>query len=146
MKNNDENTEEYQKSVLNSKNKNDKDDIIVKRPHICPVVYLQNFSHLSPKYIEKSFTVKTFREPKRKEYLIYVHNKIKNSPVFETSLKNIGVRKLFYSNQIEEYLRYIESQVSIEFRKIREIIDVAYIKTLPIFRFIMSQLVRTPKF
>ncbi len=136
------------KKSLNFIDKNDHEEIIVKRPHICPVVYLENFSHLSPKYVKKlsKFTEKTFREPKRNEYLIYIHNKIKNSHIFETSLENIGVRKLFYSNEIESYLSDIESQVSIEFRKIREIIDTKFIKSLPIFRFIMCQLVRTPKF
>ncbi len=146
--NNYENKKEYQENNLNSRNKNINEELIVERPHTCPVVYLQNFSHLSSKYVKKSskFTKQTFRKPKRNEYLIYAHDKIKNKPIFKTSLKNIGVRKLFYSNEIEEYLSDIESQVSIEFRNIREIIDIVFIKTLPIFKFIMSQLVRTPKF
>lgn len=72
---------------------------IVKRPHTCPVVYLQNFSKISPKYYEKlnNFNVKTYRKPNRNDFMIYAYNKLKNSKIFKTSHQNIGVRKDFYS-------------------------------------------------
>ena len=121
-------------------------DLKVNRSHTCPVVYLQNFARLSPKYLQKDFTIKTYREPDRKDYLIYAHNKIENSPIFQASLESIGVRTKFYSEKVENYLRQIENSVSREFRKIRKMTTATFVNPFMIFRFMMNQLVRTPKF
>ncbi len=120
----------------------------VKRPHTCPVVYLQNFSKISPKYYEKlkNYNVKTFRRPNRNEFMIFAHDKLKNSKIFNTSLQNIGVRKYIYSKRVESYLRVLESKVGKQFRKIRDMTFSTFINPYPVFRFIMSQLIRTPKF
>jgi hypothetical protein len=120
----------------------------MKRPHTCPVVYLQNFSRISPKYYEKlkNYTVKTYRKPERNDFIIYAHNKVSNSKIFDTSLQNIGVRKNFYSKRVESYLRVLESKVGKQFRKIRDMTIATFINPFPVFRFIMSQLIRTPKF
>lgn len=121
---------------------------LVKRPHTCPVVYLQNFSTISSKYYEKlkNFDAKSYREPKRNEFMIFAHDKIKNSKIFKTSLHNIGIRKEFYSNRVESYLKALESRVGKQFRKIRDMTIATFIDPFPVFRFIMSQLIRTPKF
>jgi len=120
----------------------------VKRPHTCPVVYLQNFSKISSNYYEKlkNYNVKTYRKPNRNEFMIFAHDKLKNSKIFNTSLQNIGVKKDFYSRQIESYLRVLESRVGKQFRKIRDMSLSTFINPYPVFRFIMSQLIRTPKF
>lgn len=121
---------------------------VVKRPHTCPVVYLQNFSKISPKYYEKfkNYNTKTYRKPNRNDFTIFTHNKINNSNIFNPSLQNIGVKKNFYSNRVESYLRVLESRVGKQFKKIREMTRFTFINSFPVFRFIMSQLVRTPKF
>ncbi len=118
----------------------------VKRPHTCPVVYLQNFARVSPNYLKKNFTVKTYRPPKRDEFLIYAHDKISNSIIFNTSLHNVSVRKDFYTNKVENYLRKLETNVGKQFRKIRNMSISTFIDPYPVFRFAMSQLIRTPKF
>ena len=121
---------------------------MVKRPHTCPVVYLQNFSVISSKYYQKlkNFNVITYREPKRNEFMINAHYKITNSKTFKTSLQNIGIRKNFYSDRVESYLGKLESAVGKQFKKIHVMTTLSYINPYPIFRFIMSQLIRTPKF
>lgn len=78
--------------------------------------------------------------------MIYAHDKINNSKVFRTSLQNIGVRKDFYSDRVENYLETLESSVGKQFRKIRRMSISTFINPYHIFRFIMSQLIRTPKF
>ena len=93
-----------------------------------------------------NFDKNSYREPKRNEFLIYAHNKIKNSNVFKTSLNNVGVRKDFYSPSVEKYLDSLENSVGKQFRKIRNMTISTFINSSWIFRFIMSQLVRTPKF
>ena len=93
-----------------------------------------------------NFDKNSYREPKRNEFLIYAHNKIKNSNVFKTSLNNVGVRKDFYSPSVEKYLDSLENSVGKQFRKIRNMTISTFINSSSIFRFIMSQLVRTPKF
>jgi len=125
-----------------------KEKKIVKRPHTCPVVYLQNFSKISPKYYEKlkNFNIKTYREPSRNEFMIYAHDKLTNSKILYASLQNIGVRKEFYSKRVESYLKVLESRVGKQFRKIRDMSISTFIDPFPVFRFIMSQLIRTPKF
>jgi len=141
--------EEYAKRYLNSNQVLSGRSLKVKRPHTCPVVYLQNFSRLSPNYLKKfdNSDYKTYQKPDRKDYLIYAHNKIKNEPFFETNLDNIGVRKNFYkSNKIEHYLEQIERKVGIEFQKVRNLTLSAYVDPFIIYRFMMSQLLRTPKF
>jgi hypothetical protein len=141
--------EEYAKRYLNSNQILNDEALKVKRPHTCPVVYLQNFSRLSPNYLKcfDNSDYKTYQKPDRKDFLIYAHNKIKNEPFFETNLDNIGVRKNFYlSNKIERYLEQIETKVGVEFRKIRSMTISAYVDPFIIFRFMMSQLLRTPKF
>ncbi len=121
---------------------------VIKRPHTCPVVYLQNFSKISEKYYQKlkNFNVNSYREPNRNEFIICAHDKLKNSDIFKTSLQKTGVRKLFYTDRIEHYLKTLESNVGKQFRKIREMIIAAFINPYHVFRFIMSQLIRTPKF
>lgn len=121
-------------------------DQSVIRNHICPVVYLQNFAHLSENYLNKNFNFKTYRPPTRKDYLIYAHDKIKNGDIYATSLENIGVKKGIYSKKVEKYLEKIEASVSIEFKEIRRIRDALFINPYHIFRFMMAQIVRTPKF
>ena len=69
-----------------------------------------------------------------------------NSEIFKTSLQNTGVRKHFYTDQVEHYLKTLESKVGKEFRKIREMTISTFINPYHVFRFIMSQLIRTPKF
>ena len=125
-----------------------KNNKIIKRPHTCPVVYLQNFSKISAKYYQKlkSFNVNSYREPNRNEFIIYAHDILNNSEIFKTSLQNIGVRKLFYSDRVEHYLKTLESKVGKQFRKIRDMTLSTFINPYPVFRFIMSQLIRTPKF
>ncbi|TFG25567.1 MAG: DUF4238 domain-containing protein [Promethearchaeota archaeon] len=120
----------------------------VKRPHTCPVVYLQNFAYLTNSYIKKleNFTPKTYKEPKRNDYFIFVHDKIKNSKIFKLTLNNFGVRKKFYSNKAESFLAEIEGKTGIIFKKIRNIYGIEFFNPFPIFQFIMTQLIRTPKF
>ncbi|MFX0029717.1 MAG: DUF4238 domain-containing protein [Candidatus Hermodarchaeota archaeon] len=116
----------------------------VKRTHTCPVVYLQNFAKVSPQYYEK---LKYYNQkPKRKDFTVYVHDKIQNSKISNRSLQNIGVRKNFYSPQVEHYLKKLEAKVGSQFKKIRMATRAVFVELLPIYRYIMSQLVRTPKF
>lgn len=57
------------------------------------------------------------------------------------------MRKNFYqSNKIEDYLEQIERKVGKEFQKIRGLTLSAYVDPFIIYRFMMSQLLRTPKF
>ncbi len=125
-----------------------KEKKIVKRSHTCPVVYLQNFSKITPKYYEKlkNFNAKTYRKPNRNEFMIYAHDKLNNLEIFNTSLQNIGIRKDFYSKRVESYVRVLESRVGKQFRKVRDMTISTFINPYPVFRFIMSQLIRTPKF
>lgn len=121
---------------------------IAKRTHTCPVVYLQNFSKISQSYYDKlqNFNENTYREPKRKEFTINVHDKITNSAISLRTLQNIGVRNYFYSPKVENYLRKLELKVGKQFKKIRRMTTTAFIDLFPIFRYLMSQLIRTPKF
>jgi len=125
-----------------------KNNKVIKRPHTCPVVYLQNFSKISAKYYQKlkNFNVNSYREPSRNEFIIYAHDKLNNSEIFKTSLQNIGVRKFFYSDRIENYLKTLEFRVGTQFKKIRDITKSTFINPYHVFRFIMAQLIRTPKF
>jgi len=120
----------------------------VRRTHTCPVVYLQNFATISARYYEKlkNYTVKTYKKPDRNDFLICTHDKFINSKIFNRSLQNVGVRRDFYSKRVEAYLRILEHQVGKQFKKIRDMAVASFINPFPIFRFIMSQLIRTPKF
>ncbi len=91
------------------------------RFHTCPVVYLQNFAHFNPSYQKKllNFTDKTYRDPNRNEYLIYAHNKIENSKIFCTSLERIGIKKRFYSEEIDKFIQRIELKAGREFHRVR---------------------------
>ena len=93
-----------------------------------------------------NFDKNSYREAKRNDFIIFAHDKIKNSKIFNTSLQNIGIRKYFYSKRVESYLRVLESRVGKQFRKIRDMTIATFIDSFPIFRFLMSQLIRTPKF
>lgn len=119
-----------------------------RRTHTCPVVYLQNFATISPRYYEKfkNYNSKTYQRPKRNDFLICTHDKITNSKITNKSLQNVSVRNDFYSNQVEAYLRVLEGKVGKQFKKIRDMAVASFINPFPIFRFIMSQLIRTPKF
>ena len=125
-----------------------KSNNIVTRHHTCPVVYLQNFSRISPKYYEKfkNYNDKTYQRPKRNDFLICTYDKTKNSNITNISLQNVGVRRDFYSKRVESYLRVLEHKVGKQFKKIRDMAVASFINPYPIFRFIMSQLIRTPKF
>ncbi|NVM19606.1 MAG: DUF4238 domain-containing protein [Candidatus Lokiarchaeota archaeon] len=133
---------------FNGRYKKDNEDRKIKRSHTCPVVYLQNFAKVSDSYYQKllNFDKNSYREPKRNEFLIYAHDKIENSALFNTSLNNIGVKKNFYSSGVEKYLESLENNVGKQFRKIRNMALSTFINSSSIFRFIMCQLIRTPKF
>ncbi|MBA7590823.1 hypothetical protein ES708_32963 [subsurface metagenome] len=93
-----------------------------------------------------NFDKNSYREAKRNEFIIFAHDKINNSKIFNTSLQNIGIRKNFYSKRVESYLKVLESRVGKQFGKIRDMTISTFINPFPVFRFIMSQLIRTPKF
>lgn len=52
----------------------------VKRNHRCPVVYLQNFAILCPKYAKKlsNYKENNYKPPKRRDYCVYAHDKLRN--------------------------------------------------------------------
>lgn len=120
----------------------------VLRSHTCPIVYLQNFAHLCPKYEKKLFnyTDDTYKPPKQKDFCVYVHDKLANSRIELRSVISIGVKKKFYSDEIEQFVTDIENKVGREFKEIRKSTPITFFDTLPIYQFIMNQLVRTPKF
>jgi len=130
-----EHPEEYEKQQKLKKTE-------VIRNHTCPVAYLQNYSQLSSRYINSY----SLNPPKRSDYLIYTHDKVRNSPIQLISLNNIGIKKRFYYTEVENYLESIEQKVAREFKTIREMNDMAFINPYLVFRYLMSQLVRTPKF
>lgn len=75
-----------------------------------------------------------------------MHDKAKNSTISNRTLQNVGVTKNFYSPRVEYYLNKIETKVGKQFKKIRSINRITSVNLIPIFRYLMSQLVRTPKF
>ncbi len=118
------------------------------RSHTCPVVYLQNFAILCPKYEKKlsNYTIETYRPPKQKDYCVYVHDKKKNNKLTLRSVVNIAVKKRFYSPVIEQFETEIENKVKKEFKKFRSAKPIGFIEIAPVYQFIVNQLVRTPKF
>lgn len=121
----------------------------VERPHVCPVVYLRNFAHISSRF----FGLKR-NHPKRSDYHVYMHDKIVNTNLKSISVDNLGVRRKFYTDLAEERLQEIEGSVGVEFRKIRNDIytnpnyfsNVGVINVKPIYDFVVTQMIRTPKF
>lgn len=116
--------------------------------HTCPVTYLQNFAHLNPSFQKKliNFTDKTYRDPKRNEYQIYAYNKIEKSKTFCSSINKIPIKKRFYSEEIDKFIQRIERKAGRAFHRIRSLIYINSFNIHPIYDFIMTQLVRTPKF
>ena len=70
----------------------------VLRSHTCPIVYLQNFAHLCPKYEKKLFnyTSDTYKPPKQKDFCVYVHDKIENSGIKQRSNKYWSKEKFLF--------------------------------------------------
>ena len=62
--------EEYAKRALNSNHVLSDESLKVKRPHTCPVAYLQNFSRLSPNFLKKfdNSGKNSYQKPDRKDF------------------------------------------------------------------------------
>ena len=119
----------------------------IERSHTCPVVYLKNYASESDKYYEE-IKNKGFRESTREDYEIWVYDKHQDRK-FRTNLSNVAVRKKFYSQESEKLFQLFENKVAKEIEKIRGphlSTELILIDLIPIFRFMVYQLIRTPKF